>query len=333
MSLLDIRQAYRPINYQWALDYWRRQQQIHWMVEEIPLHGDVKDWNLVLSAGEKNLLTQLFRFFVQGDVDVATGYLDKIIPVLGGQPEVKMMLTAFANMETVHIDAYDKLLQTIGMPDVEYQAFNHYSEMAAKHQYVERFDPAGSKPEFFLDKNDGRDCLEELIKTLAVYSAFTEGLQLFSSFAILLNFARFKKMLGMAKVVEWSIRDETLHCQAMCHLTRELIRENHWVWTDDFKGEIYQIGRTMVELEDNFIDLCWREAGEIQGLTPTQVKRYIRYIADRRLNMLGLKSNYGADGENLDWIDWMLGEGHTNFFEARETEYTKGHNLDWRLAY
>jgi ribonucleoside-diphosphate reductase beta chain len=115
------RQAYRPINYPWALEYWRKQQQVHWLVEEIPMHSDVKDWNHVLSPGEKNLLTQLFRFFVQGDVDVATGYLDKLIPVLGGQPEVKMMMTGFANMETVHIDAYDKLLQTIGMPDVEYK--------------------------------------------------------------------------------------------------------------------------------------------------------------------------------------------------------------------
>jgi ribonucleoside-diphosphate reductase beta chain len=108
------------------------------------MHSDVKDWNHVLSPGEKNLLTQLFRFFVQGDVDVATGYLDKFIPVLGGQPEVKMMMSGFANMETVHIDAYDKLLQTIGMPDVEYKPSTSIKEMAAKHQYVGTFDPTSN---------------------------------------------------------------------------------------------------------------------------------------------------------------------------------------------
>lgn len=326
MSLLTSRLAYRPMAYPWAYDYWRKQQQVHWMVDEIPMHGDVKDWTHVLSPGERNLLTQLFRFFVQGDVDVATGYLDKIIPSLGGQPEIKMMLASFANMETVHIDAYDKLMQTIGMPDGEYTAFNQFKEMSAKHDYINRFDTHGGY-------SDDPEHVRNLIQTLAVYSAFTEGLQLFSSFAILLNFARFKKMLGMCKVVEWSIRDETLHCEAMCRLTRQLIEENHWVWTDDFKATIYQICRTMVDLEDGFIDLCFREAGEIEGLTPTAVKRYIRYIADRRLHMLGLKANYGAEGENLDWIDWMLGEGHSNFFETRETEYSKGIDADWNMAW
>ena len=331
MNLLSTRQAYRPIAYPWALDYWRKQQQIHWLPEEANLHSDVKDWTHILSPGEKNLLTQLFRFFVQGDCDVASGYYDKFIPILGGQPEIKMMMGAFANMETVHIDAYDKLLQTIGMPDVEYQAFNGYREMAAKHAYVSTFVPV--HPGSLVRADDSDHALRTLIKTMAVYSAFTDGLQLFSSFAILLNFARFKKMLGMCKIVEWSIRDETLHTEAMCHLTRELISENSHIWTDNLKGEIYQICRDMVRLEDGFIDLCFREAGDIQGLSSAQVKKYIRFIADRRLNMLGLKANYGNEGENLDWIDWMLGEGHSNFFETRETEYSKGSSIDWSMAW
>jgi ribonucleoside-diphosphate reductase beta chain len=174
--------------------------------------------------------------------------------------------------------------------------------------------------------------MRELIKTLAVYSAFTEGLQLVQQLRDPAELRSLPENARHVQGVEWSIRDETLHCEAMCHLTRVLIEENHWVWTDDFKAESIDC-RAMVDLEDGFIDLCFREAGEIEGLTPEQVKRYIRFIADRRLNMLGLKANYGSEGENLDWIDWMLGEGHTNFFEARETEYAKGHSLDWTNAY
>lgn len=320
MGLLHTRTTYKPLNYPWALEYWRKQQQIHWLSNEVDMNEDVRDWNLKLTDGERNLLTQLFRFFVQGDVDVAEGYFDRFIPVLGGQPEIKMMMGAFANMETTHIEAYAKLLETVGLPDSEYEAFHLFREMAAKHDYVGQFRPV--KPGANGEMSD--DDLRTLIKTVAVYSAFTEGLQLFSSFAILLNFARFGKMKGMCKIVEWSIRDESLHCEGMCHLARVLIEENHHIWTDDFKAELYQIAREMVTLEDSFIDLCWREAGEIEGLSPEQVKRYIRYIADRRLNMLGLKANFGPEGENLEWIDWMIGDGHTNFFEARETEYAKG---------
>jgi ribonucleoside-diphosphate reductase beta chain len=335
MSLLSTRDTFRPTQYQWALDYWRKQQEIHWLVGEINLQSDVRDWVSKLKPGARNLLSQLFRFFVQGDVDVASGYHDKLIPVLGGQPEVKMMMSSFANMETVHIDAYDKLLQTVGMDDSEYTAFKKLAPMLAKHDYIGRFVPVAP-----VDGKLSDDDLRTLIKTLAVYSAFTEGLQLFSSFAILLNFARFQMMMGMATIVEWSIRDETLHCQAMCHMTRVLIAENPHIWTDEFRAELYQIAREMVKLEDDFVDLCWEQAGEIDGLTPQEMKRYNRYIADNRLFMLGLKANYGAynvntnptGGENLPWIDWMLGEGHTNFFEKRETEYSKGKERDFTAA-
>lgn len=308
MALLATRNNYKPFQYPWAFEAYRMQNQMHWLPEEVPLHDDVMDWNLRLSTAEKNLLTQIFRFFTQGDVDIAQGYLDKYIPMFK-PPEVRMMLTAFAAMESTHVHAYSMLLDTIGMPESEYEAFAKYDEMANKHKFFDEFNP---------------DNKAELAKTMAAYSAFGEGLQLFSSFAILLNFSRFGKMKGMCQIVTWSIRDESLHVESMIKLFREFVKEHPEVVTDDFKKSIYETCRTMVDLEDSFIDLAFAQGG-IEGLTAEDIKLYIRFVADRRLISLGLKGNYGIKENPIPWLDWVLnGVEHTNFFENRATEYAKG---------
>jgi ribonucleoside-diphosphate reductase beta chain len=225
------------------------------------------------------------------------------------KPEARMMMSSFANMESIHQDAYSLLLDTVGMPEIEYKAFSEYEEMADKHDYVGAFKPL---------KSDKRT----IAKTLAVYSAFTEGLQLFSSFAILLNFPRFGKMKGMGQIVTYSIRDESMHVEAMTKLFREFIQENIEIWTDDFKAELYQICREMVELEDKFLDLVF-EMGDLPGLTKKDMYAYNRYIADRRLLQLGLKTNYDQKENPLTWIDEVMGVEHQNFFEGRATTYMK----------
>jgi ribonucleoside-diphosphate reductase beta chain len=218
-------------------------------------------------------------------------------------------MSSFANMEAIHQDAYSVLLETVGMRDTEYKAFAEYEEMANKHEYINQFKPTL--------KNK-----REIAKALAVYSGFTEGLQLFSSFAILLNFPRFGKMKGMGQIVTYSIRDESLHVEAMTRLFREFIQENIEIWTDDFKAEIYQICREMVELEDKFLDLVF-EMGDLEGLTKKDMYAYNRYIADRRLLQLGLKTNFDQRDNPLTWIDEVIGVEHQNFFEGKSTSYMK----------
>ena len=308
MSLLGTRDYYKPFDYPWMFDYYVQQNQMHWFPEEVPLHNDVKDWADVLSDSERNLLTQIFRLFTQSDVDVSSGYIDKYMRIFK-KPEARMMMGSFANMESIHQHAYILLLDTVGMPEVEYKAFSEYEEMAQKHEYIQTFKVAASN-------------LESIAKALAVYSAFTEGLQLFSSFIILLNFSRFGKMKGMGQIVTYSIRDESLHVEAMTKLFREFIQENIDIWKDDFKKELYDICRAMVDLEDKFLDLVF-ETGNIEGLTKKEMSQYIRYIADRRLLQLGLKPNYNVKDNPLPWIDSVLGTEHQNFFEGRATAYMK----------
>lgn len=308
MRTTDAKGYYKPFRFPWAFEAYQLQQKMHWIPEEVPMHDDVKDWNTKLSKAKKNLLTQLFRFFTTGDMDIGQAYIDKYMRFFKNE-EIRMMLAAFTNMEAVHANAYSLLMDTVGMPEAEYKAFRDYEAMAAKHDYIEQF-----------NVDDER----EAAKALAVYSAFTEGLQLFSTFAILMNFSRFGEMKGMTQIVTWSIRDESLHVDSMIRLFREFVGERSHVWDDKLKGEIYTICQKMVDLEDKFIDLAFEQGG-IDDLTPEQVKMYIRYIADRRLNALGLKSIFNVEKNPLPWLDYIMnGVEHANFFENRATEYAKG---------
>lgn len=317
-SLLKPRDYYKPFSYPWAFDAYRTQVKLRWEPTEVPLAEDVRDWNDNLNDSERNLLTQLFRFFTQGDVDVACAYRDRYMPAFK-HPEIAMMLYEFASTEANHVFAYSLLLDTMGMPETEYQAFHEFEEMRAKH-------------EFLFAKRQGRG-KQALALDIAIFSAFSEGMQLFSSFAMLINFQRRGLMKGMSTLIEWSIRDESHHVECMIKLFRTLIEENPSLWTDEFKASIYQTCRDMVDLEDKFIDLAFG-MGPIDGMTPEDVKLYIRFIADRRLNMLGLKSNYDVTENPFDWLDWIISAPtHTNFFEQRSTEYGTGTVEGWEDAF
>jgi ribonucleoside-diphosphate reductase beta chain len=307
MSLLSTRSFYKPFEFPWMFDYYVQQNQMHWFPEDVPLHNDVKDWQ-ELHEVEKNLLTQIFRLFTQSDVDVGSGYIDKYMRIFK-MPEARMMMSSFANMEGIHQHAYSLLLDTVGMPETEYKAFADFEAMSDKHDYINSIKVTANNK-------------ESIAKALAVYSGFTEGLQLFSSFVILLNFPRFGKMKGMGQIITYSIRDESLHVEAMTKLFREFIQENIELWTDDFKKEIYQACRDMVALEDRFLDLVF-DLGDIEGLTKKEMRQYIRYIADRRLLQLGLKTNYDVNENPLPWLDSVMGVEHQNFFEGRATAYMK----------
>ncbi len=305
-GLMTPSYSYKPFRYPWAYDFWKKQQQVHWVPEEVPLGEDCKDWAGKLTDGERNLLTQIFRFFTQSDVEVNDNYMERYARVFK-PTEVKMMLSAFSNMETIHIAAYALLLETIGMPDTEFSAFLDYEAMRAKHDYMQTF---------------GVETEGDILRTLAMFGAFTEGLQLFASFAMLMNFPRFNKMKGMGQIVSWSVRDESLHCEGMIKLFHAFAKETGGV-TPQIAEDIIENCRTVVSLEDRFIDLAF-EAGEVQGMTPQDIKNYIRFIADWRLRQLELPPLYGIKENPLPWLQAMLsGVEHANFFEARATEYSK----------
>ena len=316
-SLFKKRTAYKPFWYPWAYDAFVAHEQMHWLAREVPLTDDVKDWKKNLTDAEKALLTQIFRFFTQADCDVANAYIDTYMPLF--KPvEIRMVLASIAAREGVHIQAYSMLIDEVGIPEAEYGAFMDYEVMRNKHEYL------------FQE----REGMGGLARNIAVFSAFAEGMQLFSSFVILLNFTRFGKMKGMGQIIAWSIRDESLHVDTMMKLYHELRAEHPEIVTLELEVSLKKIAEDMVELEDKFIDLAYAEGG-IEGLKAEEVKQYIRYTANRRLNQLGYTGIYDVKKNPLPWVDVIVnGKEHTNFFENKATDYSKGAvEGDWNEAF
>ena len=304
-GLMEFSKVYKPFQYPWAVEITQRHEKMHWIEDEADLSEDVTDWKSgKIIAEEKQFITQILRLFTQSDVAVGKNYYEHFIPAFKNT-EIRNMQGSFAAREGVHQRAYALLNDTLGLPDEEYFAFLEYKEMADKIDFM----------------SDADITTRRGLGLALAKSVFNEGVMLFASFVMLLNFQRFGKMKGMGKVVEWSIRDESIHVEGNARLFKTYCAEHPRIVDDSFKQEIYDMARNVVKLEDKFIDLAYKLDG-IQGLSGEEVKQYIRYIADRRLLQLGLKTNFRVKDNPLPWLEWVLnGADHTNFFENRVTEY------------
>ena len=309
--LLDPRTTYKPFEYPEFFNFMKSQYQAFWLPEEVPMGDDVNDYNNKLTPEEKNLIINILRFFPTSDAEVMDNYNTSLIPHFP-KPEVTMMLTAFASQEVIHTFSYAHLNDTLGLPDEEYSAFKEYEEMRNKFDL------------FHLHKLGANPTPRQLAKNLAVFGGFIEGVSLFASFCILMNFPRRNLMKGVGQIVSWSVLDEGVcHSEGICSLFRTLTKE-YKLLDKELKSEIYTACEDIVKAEDLFIDKCF-EMGAVSGLKPEQVKDYIRYMANYRLKALGLKHIYKIKENPLPWMDAMMsGKEHANFFETRATDYSKG---------
>lgn len=311
---LDVeRLVLKPYEYPWAIHAWKAQHEAHWLPEKVPMADDVKDWHKTLTDSERHLVTQIFRFFTQSDVEVNNCYHQVYLGEFK-VPEIKMMLTAFSDMETIHVVSYSYLLDTLGMPEVEYEAFLKYEQMKTKFDYMRGY---------LEDRKIGKRDPAKLAETMAVFGAFTEGLQLFASFAILMNFPRFNKLKGMGQIVTYSARDETIHCLSLIRLYHQWLAEHPEIDVKALEERLRKACMTIVEHEDAFIDLAF-EAGSVEGMTPEDVKLYIRYMADIRCEQLHIEPIYGIKVNPLPWMDEQLNSLEmVAFFENMSTEYSR----------
>lgn len=310
MSLLIPRPTYAPFEFPQAYEYWELQQQSHWLHTEIAMASDINDWKMNLTDTERFVIGQILKGFTQSEVFIQE-YWSSFVSKKFKKPEIQMMAAAFASMESVHAVSYAYLNDSLGLSD--FAAFLHEPTAKAK---IDRLMVTKGKSK------------QEIARSLAIFSAFNEGVNLFSSFAVLLNFSRFNKMKGLGQIIAFSIKDESLHSEAGCWLFRTLISENPEIWDDELKRTIYQAARDTIELEDAFIDKAF-ELGPIEGLDPKDLKQFIRHRANTKLNDLGLKKNWkNLDKEalqRLSWFDIMSsGVSHADFFAQRVTDYSKG---------
>ena len=317
--LLNFSESYKPFYYPWAVDLSKKHEEVHWIEDEAELSEDVQDWKTKLTDSEKEFITHILRLFTQSDVQVGENYHELLIPKFKNN-EVRNMLSSFASREAVHQRAYALLNDTLGLPDEDFHKFLEYKEMADKIDFMKEGD---------INTQTG-------LALATAQSVFNEGMSVFASFVMLLNFQRFGKMKGMGTIVEWSIRDESLHVQGNAKLIRTFCDEHPRIVNDELKSKIYQMAQNAVKLEDKFIDLAYAggDGTQVQGLSKEEVKQYIRHIADRRLLQLGMKPKFGVKDNPLPWLDWVLnGASHDNFFEKRVTEYSvvgmEGDDFGW----
>ena len=312
MDILKPRIVYGPFEYPQFYEFYKKQQSVHWLIDEINMSSDVNDWKMNLSEKEKHLISSILKGFTQSEIFIGNDYWSNVIIKRFKKPEIQMMAATFASFEAIHADAYSTLEETLGLQD--YESF--LKEPSAKAK-IDRLMSRKTKTK------------EDLALSLAIFSAFNEGVNLFSSFAVLLSFSRRNLLKGVGQVIAFSVADESLHSKAGCELFKILIAENPDIMTDEFKKQIYDAARLTVELEDSFLEQAFNQ-GDIEGLSLYDMKQFIRHRTNLKLEELGLKKNWkNLDKEALErmmWFDAFSNPNlsHQDFFSGRSSQYAKG---------
>jgi len=317
--LIEPRIVYKPFEYQEAADYWLKQQQAHWLHTEVPMMSDLNDWNSNLNETEKNIIGSILKGFAQTET-VVNDYWSGLVTKWFRKPEVIMMATTFGAFETIHAEAYSLLNETLGLEN-----FAEFMEDEATMAKIENLTAVR-------DSFNGEMDLHEVAKSLAIFSAFTEGVNLFSSFAVLLSFKMRNKLKGVGQIVEWSIRDESLHSEAGCWLFRTLVEENPELKTPELEAAINEAALLSLKLETDFIRKCY-SLGDLEGCSQYDLENFIKNRINTKLGDLGYKGIISdidmTAVERMKWFDHLsAGKQHTDFFANRVTNYSKG-NMSW----
>ena len=311
MSLFKERIAYKPFEYpEYYTEGWLKQAQAFWLHTEISMQSDIKDWNEKLNEKEKHLVGNILLGFAQTECAVSDYWTQNVVSWFP-KHEIRQMAMMFGSQETVHAVAYSYLNETLKLED--YEAFLHEPATSARFDNLVAYngsDPVG------------------IAKSLAVFSAFAEGVSLYSAFAVLYSFQLRNLLKGIGQQMKWSVRDESLHSKMGCKLYRDMCSENDQL-LHLCREDIVKAAETMVKLESSYIDKMF-EAGDIEGISANDLKQFIKKRANEKLVELGyvdLGSYFAYDTKaaaNLDWFYHLTGGvTHTDFFAIRPTDYSK----------
>ena len=311
MGLFTERIPYKPFEYpEYYNDGWLKQAQAFWLHTEIPMSGDVKDWNEKLTDGERNLVGNILLGFAQTECAVSDYWTQKVVSWFP-KHEIRQMAMIFGSQETIHAVAYSYLNETLGLENFE--AF------LQDEATMERFDN--------LISYDGNNHTG-IARSLAIFSAFAEGVSLYSAFAVLYSFQLRNLLKGIGQQMKWSVRDESLHSKMGCHLFRHMCQEDPSLLKECEKDILYS-AQAMLDAEEKYIDKMF-EKGDIENLKAYDLKQFIRKRLNEKLTELGYSNHgeyfeYDRNGaEQLDWFYHLTGgHTHTDFFAIRPTDYSK----------
>ena len=318
MGLFDERIAYKPFDYpEYYTEGWLKQAQAFWLHTEISMQSDIKDWNERLNEKEKNLVGNILLGFAQTECAVSDYWTQKVVSWFP-KHEIRQMAMMFGSQETVHAVAYSYLNETLKLED--YEAFLHEPATARRFDNLVAYDGTSSVG---------------IGTSLAIFSAFAEGVSLYSAFAVLYSFQLRNLLKGIGQQMKWSVRDESLHSKMGCQLFRHMCQEDENLLAE-CREDVVKAAETMVKLEENYIDKMF-EMGDIEGIKAIDLKQFIKKRANEKLVELGyvdLGSYFAYDtkaASNLDWFYHLTGGvTHTDFFAIRPTDYSKaGENEDY----
>lgn len=316
MGLFTPRIEYKPFEYpEYYTEGWLPQAQAFWLHTEIPMSGDVKDWNEKLTPSEKNLVGNILLGFAQTECAVSdywTQYVTNWFP----KHEIKQMAMLFGSQETIHAVAYSYLNETLGLDN--FKAFLQEPATAARFENL------------VTPKSNSK---KDIARSLAVFSAFAEGVSLYSAFAVLYSFQLRNLLKGIGQQMKWSVRDESLHSKMGCRLFRHMCEEDKTL-LDECREDVITAAALMVKLEHDYIDKMF-EMGDIEGISSNDLKHFLRKRTNEKLVELGyldLGSYFAYDeskASNLDWFYHLTGGvTHTDFFALRPTDYSKANEGD-----
>ncbi len=316
-----------PFKYKWAWEKYLAGCANHWMPQEVNMSRDISQWKDPngLTEDERRVVKRNLGFFVTADSLAANNI------VLGtyrhiSAPECRQYLLRQAFEEAIHTHAYQYIVESLGLDDGEiFNAYHEIPSIRAKDEFLIPFIDTLTDPGF---RTGTPEADQQLLRSLIVFACLMEGLFFYVGFAQILALGRQNKMTGAAEQYQYILRDESMHCSFGIDLINQIKLENPHLWTPAFREEIKNLFRLAVDLEYRYAEDTMPRG--VLGLNASMFKGYLRYIANRRCQQIGLDPMFDGEENPLPWMSEMIDlKKEKNFFETRVTEYQTGGTLSW----
>jgi ribonucleoside-diphosphate reductase beta chain len=323
-NTVDVNQL-MPLKYKWAWEHYLNGCANHWMPTEVPMGKDIELWKSdLLNSDERRVIMRNLGFFSTAESLVGNNIVLAIFKHVTN-PEVRQYLLRQGFEEAIHTHTFHYIVESLSLSQGE--VFNMYNEVNSIHDkdvFEMKLTEAILRPDFTTETFEGA---QKFLENLIGFYIIMEGIFFYSGFAMILSFHRQNKMTGIGEQFQYILRDETIHLNFGIDLVNGIKEENPALWSPQFQAHIIDLIKQAVELEILYAQDCLPKG--ILGLTSPMFRDYVQYIADRRLERIGLKALYRSKNP-FPWMSETIDLGkEKNFFETRVTEYQSSSNLTW----